>query len=226
MIMKKQKSAAVQKMINALSFVGGTLAGTDQKIQLDSAGTDTFYTVKEDYKQRVREGVDYINNKMYYSYDSPEYNQNTYDSLYQQQHTVQYGYNQYYQPIQNIQQENDMPDIDKYLGKKKNKTIVQQSSNPVLFAITDSKSPILQKLEMLCAIMGEVYQAQEKTNDLLMKLLDDGNSLNDFDTSNEEDVLYNQQSNLSPEEEIAKLDEMSRKMQEADSIPLEVEEES
>lgn len=215
------RQTAAQKMASALAFVGGTLAGTDQRLMDDSQGSDTSYYAKDNYQEKVRQGINLINREMIGTpqfMPVPQYQQ----QVPYQQPIPQYENQQYYQPIQN-QSENDMPDIDKYLGKKKKKPVVQQSGNPVLNAITDSKAPILQKLEMLCAIMGEIYQVQTKTNALLSLICANANIAVDDELIDEEaedevaeEIAMQQEPMLSPEEEIARLDAMSREMQKID----------
>lgn len=215
--------SAAEKMGAALAFVGGTLAGTDKRLFDDSEGSDTSYCAKDNYEEKVRQGINFINkkvnNELPINYvQVPQYQPVQYQQSVHQHDNQQY----YYQPIEN-QPENDMPDIDKYLGKKKKKPVVQQSGNPVLNAITDSKAPILQKLEMLCAIMGEVYQAQTKTNALLSLICANANIAVDDELIDEDaedavvqEIAMQQESMLSPEEEIARLDAMSREMRKID----------
>lgn len=174
--MATNKKAVIERMMKGMAFIGGSLQGIDNTYTYKA----NDWTKNSDYRADLENTYNYVMMSQMKTANTgtpiqvPNYQPIAPEQVHSN-YNPQYNINQhtYYQPIQQIETEDDMPDIDKYLGKKKKKTAAPISGNPVLDAVTNPKSPIVSKLEMLCAIMGEVYQAQMKTNALLAHLLAD-----------------------------------------------------
>lgn len=227
--MANDRKAAIEHLMKGMAFIGGSLKGIDNTYTYKA----NDWTKNPDYRSDIENTYNYVmNNQLKTANTGIPVQMSNYQPIAPEQvhsnYNPQYNINQhtYYQPIQQIETEDDMPDIDKYLGKKKKKTAAPISGNPVLDAVTNPKSPIVSKLEMLCAIMGEVYQAQMKTNALLtLSLANQGVQVDDelIDEEAEDEVANIQQAPapaMTFEEEAEELAKMSAAMAAADNAAL------
>lgn len=231
--MASNKKAVIERMMKGMAFIGGSLQGIDNTYTYKA----NDWTKNSDYRADLENTYNYVMMSQMKTANTgtpiqvPNYQPIAPEQVHSN-YNPQYNINQhtYYQPIQQVEIEDDMPDIDKYLGKKKKKTVAPVSGNPVLDAVTNPKSPIVSRLEMLCAIMGEVYQAQMKTNALLtLSLANQGVQVDDelIDEEAEDEVaeeVANIQQAPAPamtfEEEAEELAKMSAAMAAADNASL------
>lgn len=231
--MASNKKAVIERMMKGMAFIGGSLQGIDNTYTYKA----NDWTKNSDYRADLENTYNYVMMSQMKTANTgtpiqvPNYQPITPEQVHSNYNPL-YSNNQYtnYQPIQQVETEDDMPDIDKYLGKKKKKTVAPISGNPVLDAITNTKSPIISRLEMLCAIMGEVYQAQMKTNALLNFLLANQGVEVDDDLMDEEEeyevaddavsIQQTQAPAMTFEEEAEELAKMSAAMAAADNAAL------